>query len=206
MVTATAISPMFRASLADAVGWFRGALRVRDRGNVPQGRSGDGGAVPLGDWYLLSKRRSRWPGRSAGCRPVPSNRARQKARQPASPRPRTRSSNPIPSSGESANHQFRDDFTGSTSRFPALDAPPASFTQKPDALRDGKERFEQRVAELFEFASRPDLCLTGAASSDLLEIGEFDLERYGAAAKSGVLAVPPHLIHDPSKPRARLCR
>ena len=56
---------------------------------------------PLGDWYLLSKRRSRWPGRSAGCRPVPSNRARQKARQPASPRPRTRSSNPVPSSGES---------------------------------------------------------------------------------------------------------
>src|SRR6516165_9455696 len=95
-----------RASLADAVGWFRGALRVRDRGNVPQGRSGDGGAVPHGDWYLLSKRRSRWPGRSAGCRPIPSNRARQKARQPASPRPRTRSSNPVPSSEESANHQF----------------------------------------------------------------------------------------------------
>src|SRR6516164_8303755 len=38
------------------------------------------------DCYLLSERRSRWPGRSAGCRPVPSNRARQKARQPASPR------------------------------------------------------------------------------------------------------------------------
>jgi len=62
--------------------------------------------VPHGDWYLLSKRRSRWPGRSAGCRPIPSNRARQKARQPASPRPRTRSSNPVPSSEESANHQF----------------------------------------------------------------------------------------------------
>src|SRR6516165_10546622 len=46
MVTTTAISPMFRASLADAVGWFRGALRVRDRGNVPQGRSGEDGAVP----------------------------------------------------------------------------------------------------------------------------------------------------------------
>ena len=115
----------------------------------------------------------------------------------------TESSNPSPSSGESANHQFRDDFTGSTSRYPALDAPPTSFTQKPDALRDGKERFEQRVAELFEFALRPDLRLTGAASSDLLEIGEFDLERYGAAAKSGVLAVPPHLIHDPSKRLAR---
>src|SRR6516162_5463926 len=42
------------------------------------------------DWYLLSERRSRWPGRSAGCRPVPNNRARQKARQPASSLPRTR--------------------------------------------------------------------------------------------------------------------
>jgi hypothetical protein len=49
-----------------------------------------------------------------------------------------------------------------------------------DPLRDGKKRL-QRVAELFEFASRPDLRLTGAASSDLLEIGEFDLERYRAA-------------------------
>ena len=48
----------------------------------------------------LSRLRQR-PGRSAGCRSDPSNRARQKARQPASPRPRTRSSNPVPSSGES---------------------------------------------------------------------------------------------------------
>jgi hypothetical protein len=55
---------------------------------------------------LRSGSRSRWPGRSAGCRPVPSNRARQKARQPASPRPRTRSSNPVPSSSESANFQY----------------------------------------------------------------------------------------------------
>src|SRR6516162_5205414 len=62
------------------------------------------------DCYLLSERRSLWPGRSAGCRPVPSNRARQKARQPASPRPRTRSSNPAPSSGESTNHRFPPDF------------------------------------------------------------------------------------------------
>jgi hypothetical protein len=46
-------------------------------------------------------RRSRWPGHSAACRPVPSNRARQEARQPASPRPRTGSSNPAPSSSES---------------------------------------------------------------------------------------------------------
>ena len=37
----------------------------------------------------------------------PSNRARQKARQPASPRPRTREvSNPVPSSGESTNYLF----------------------------------------------------------------------------------------------------
>ena len=36
----------------------------------------------------------------------PSNRARQKARQPASPRPRTRSSNPVPSTGESTNFRF----------------------------------------------------------------------------------------------------
>jgi len=48
-------------------------------------------------------RRSRWPGRSAACRPVPSNRARQEARQPASPRPRTRSSNPAPSSRQSVS-------------------------------------------------------------------------------------------------------
>ena len=53
------------------------------------------------DCNLLSERRSRWPGRPACWRPVPSNRARQKARQPASPCPRTRRSNPVPSSGES---------------------------------------------------------------------------------------------------------
>src|SRR6516225_5522378 len=29
------------------------------------------------DWYLLSERRSRWPGRSAGCRPVPNNRVKR---------------------------------------------------------------------------------------------------------------------------------
>jgi hypothetical protein len=54
----------------------------------------------------LRVRQSRWPGRSAGCRPVPSNRARQKARQPDSPRSRTRSSNPSPSGGESADFLF----------------------------------------------------------------------------------------------------
>ena len=50
------------------------------------------------DWYLLSERRSPTP--PAADR-SPSNQARQKARQPASPRPRTRSSNPVPSSSES---------------------------------------------------------------------------------------------------------
>jgi hypothetical protein len=71
--------------------------------------------------------------------------------------------------------------------------------QEPNAFRDGKERFEQGVAELFEFASRPDLHLTGAASRDLPEVGEFDLERNGAAASTGALAVPPNLVDDLSK-------
>jgi len=52
------------------------------------------------------------PGRSAGCRSYPSNRARQKARQPASPRPRTRSSNPVPSSAESHKLDHRDPASG----------------------------------------------------------------------------------------------
>jgi hypothetical protein len=53
----------------------------------------------------------------------------------------------------------------------------ASEDKEPNAFGDGKERLEQGVAELFEFASRPDLHLTGAASRDLPEVGEFDLER-----------------------------
>ena len=53
--------------------------------------------------------------------------------------------------------------------------------EEPNASLDRKERFEQRVAELLEFASCPDLHLTGAASGDLPEVGEFDLER-GCAA------------------------
>ena len=72
-------------------------------------------------------------------------------------------------------------------------------TQKPNPFRDGEERFEEGVAELFEFASRSDLHLTGAASRDLPEISEFDLERDGAAASSRALALPPHLIDDLSK-------
>jgi hypothetical protein len=76
-------------------------------GNVPQGRSGDRGAVP--PRRLVSALEA--PIAVAGSlRRLPtrpkSNRARQKARQPASPRPRTRSSNPVPSSGESTNFRF----------------------------------------------------------------------------------------------------
>jgi hypothetical protein len=71
--------------------------------------------------------------------------------------------------------------------------------QEPNAFRDGKERFEQRVAELFEFASRPDLHLTSAASRDLTEVGELDLERDCAAASTGALAVSPHLVDNLSK-------
>src|SRR6516162_7902167 len=64
---------------------------------------------PLGDWYLLSKPRSADRGGRVAppaADPSQSNRARQKARQPASPRPRTRSSNPVPSSRESTNFRF----------------------------------------------------------------------------------------------------
>jgi hypothetical protein len=42
---------------------------------------------------------------------------------------------------------------------------------------DRKERFEQRVAELFELAPRPDLHLTGAAARNYLKVGELDLKR-----------------------------
>ena len=67
------------------------------------------------------------------------------------------------------------------------------------ASRDRKEWFKQCVAELFEFASRPDLHLTGAASRDLLEVGELDLECDCAAANPRALAVTPNLVDDFSK-------
>ena len=51
------------------------------------------------------------------------------------------------------------------------------------------QRFEQCITELFEFAACPDLHLTGAASRDLLEVSEFDLERDCSAADTGPLAV-----------------
>src|SRR6516164_4435853 len=72
-------------------------------------------------------------------------------------------------------------------------------TQEPNASGDRKERFEQGVAELFKFASRPDRHLTGAAARDNPKVGELDLERDGAAASAGALAVTPHLIDDLAK-------
>src|SRR5438874_4885086 len=63
-----------------------------------------------------------------------------------------------------------------------------------NASHDRKERFEQAVAELFELASRPDRHLTGAAARDDLKVGELDLERDGAAANAGALAVVPYLV------------
>src|SRR5262249_9792808 len=65
-----------------------------------------------------------------------------------------------------------------------------------NASRNKKERFEQRVTELFQLASRPDLYLTGAASRDLVEVSELDLERDGAPTNTRALAVLPHLVDD----------
>src|SRR6516165_2069697 len=72
-------------------------------------------------------------------------------------------------------------------------------TQEPNASLDGKERFEQGVAELFEFASRLDRDLTSAAACDDLKVGELDLERDSAAANVGALAVVPYLVDDLAK-------
>src|SRR5262249_47577363 len=71
-------------------------------------------------------------------------------------------------------------------------------TQEPNAFGDRKERFEQGIAELFELALRPDRHLTGAAR-DNLKVGELDLERDGAAANAGALAIAPYLVDDFSK-------
>ena len=67
---------------------------------------------------------------------------------------------------------------------------------RPNAFRDRKKRLEQGVAELFEFTSRRDLHLTGAASRDLLEVGELDLECDCAAANPRALAVTPNFVDD----------
>src|SRR6266446_5535984 len=56
--------------------------------------------------------------------------------------------------------------------------------------------YKQRVAELFEFASCLDLHLTGAASRDLLEVSELDLECECAAANTRALAIPPNVVDD----------
>jgi hypothetical protein len=65
-------------------------------------------------------------------------------------------------------------------------------------LATGK-RFEQRVAELFELASRPDLHLTGTAARNDLKVGELHLERDRAAANVSALAVAPYLVDYVSK-------
>src|SRR5215472_6682375 len=61
--------------------------------------------------------------------------------------------------------------SGSTCSSPSED----NETQEPNASSDGKKRFEQRIAKLFELGACPDLHLTGAASRDYLELGELEL-------------------------------
>jgi hypothetical protein len=65
--------------------------------------------------------------------------------------------------------------------------------EEPNTLRDGKKRFKQRVAELFEFVPRPDLHLTGAAARYDLKVGELHLKGDSAAANTGALAIGPDL-------------
>src|SRR5437879_10767610 len=72
-------------------------------------------------------------------------------------------------------------------------------TEEPNTLSDRKQRCEQRIAQLFEFAARRDSYLAGAASRDLPEVGELDLQRDGAPARPGALAVAPDLVDDVSK-------
>ena len=71
--------------------------------------------------------------------------------------------------------------------------------EEPDSLGDGKQGFEQRIAQLFEFASGPDQHLTGVASRDLPEVGKLDFERDGAPTSAGAFAVLPNLANDLSK-------
>jgi hypothetical protein len=75
--------------------------------------------------------------------------------------------------------------------------------QESHTSSDRKERFEQCVAELFEFAPCPDLHLTGAAARDLLEVGELDFECDCAAANTRALAVTPNFVDDFLKRIAR---
>jgi hypothetical protein len=65
IVTATALSPMISRFLADAIGWLRGALRVRGRAIVPgadrvMARSDCSGG-PLIAASLYRHRRLLWP-------------------------------------------------------------------------------------------------------------------------------------------------
>jgi len=48
-------------------------------------------------------------------------------------------------------------------------------TEKPNTFGDGKQRLEQRVAELFKFAARCNRHLTGAASRNLPEVANLTL-------------------------------
>jgi hypothetical protein len=77
--------------------------------------------------------------------------------------------------------------------------------QEPNTPGDRKDRLEQRVAEIFEFAAAgPDLRLAGAAARDLPKVRELDLERDGAAASPGALAMLPDLVNDILKRRPRI--
>ena len=69
-------------------------------------------------------------------------------------------------------------------------------TEEPNTFSNGKQRLEQRVAELFKFDTRRNRYLTGSASRDLPEIGELDLQRDGAATSPGALAVAPDRVDD----------
>src|SRR5262249_916463 len=69
-------------------------------------------------------------------------------------------------------------------------------TEEPDALSDRKQRFQQRMAQLFEFGAAGNRYLAGVAPGDLPEIRELDLECDGAPASPRTLAMPPHLVDD----------
>jgi hypothetical protein len=71
------------------------------------------------------------------------------------------------------------------------------------AFRNRKQGLQQCIAELFEFASRPDRHLTGVASRDLPEVGKLNLERDGASTSPGALAVSPDLVDDLPEPTLR---
>ena len=63
---------------------------------------------------------------------------------------------------------------------------------KPSATGKSGSR-SARIAELFEFAPRPDLHLTSVAARDDLKIGKLHLEGDSTAANAGALAISPPL-------------